>query len=90
MRKYLIEREIPGVARMSPAELRAVAQKSNGILRDLGPSIQWVQSFVTADKFYCLYYAATPELIEEHARCTGIPADRISEVVGVIDPTDGA
>jgi Protein of unknown function (DUF4242) len=89
MPKYLIEREIPGLGKMSPAELRAISQKSNGILREHGPSIQWVQSYVTADKLYCLYYAANPELILEHARCTGVPANKISEVVAVIDPTTG-
>lgn len=87
MRKYVIERELPGAGRMSAAELRATAQKSNGILRDLGPGIQWVHSYVVDDKIYCVYYAASPDLIREHARCSGIPADRISEVVAIIDPT---
>lgn len=89
MKKYLIEREIPGAGKMSPAELRAVAQKSNGILRDLGTDIQWVHSYVVDDKIYCLYYAARPALILEHARCAGIPASRISEVAATIDPTTG-
>ena len=89
MHKYVIEREIPGLGKMSPAELRAVSQKSNAILQEHGPSIQWVHSYVTADKLYCLYYAANPELIREHARCSGVPANRISEVVAVIDPTTG-
>ncbi len=87
MRRYVIERELPGAGRMSSAELRATAQKSNGILRDLGPDIQWVHSYVVDDKIYCVYYAASPDLIREHARCSGIPADRISEVVAIIDPT---
>ncbi len=87
MRKYVIEREIPGAGKMSTAELRAVVQKSIGILRESGPSIQWVHSYVTADKIYCLYYAANPELILEHARCSGFPANRISEVVAMIDRT---
>jgi len=89
MPRYLIERDIPGLGKMSAAELRAVSQKSNGILRELGPGIQWVYSYVTADKLYCLYYAANAELILEHARCTGVPANRISEVVAMIDPTTG-
>ena len=89
MPKYLIERDIPGLGKMSPAELRAVSQKSNAILRELGPGVQWVHSFVTADKLYCVYYAANTELILEHARCTGVPANRISEVVAMIDPTTG-
>jgi Protein of unknown function (DUF4242) len=89
MRKYVIEREIPGVGKMSPAELRAVSQKSNEILRELGPGIQWIQSYVVDDKLYCVYLAANPGLIREHARCTGVPASRISEVVTMIDPTTG-
>ncbi len=89
MPRYLIEREIPGAGKMSAAELRAVAQKSNGILRDLGPAIRWDHSYVTGDKIYCVYDASDPALIREHARCAGIPADRISEIVATIDPTTG-
>lgn len=89
MRKYLIERELPGAGRMSTAELRAVAQKSNGILRDLGPEIRWSHSYVTGDRIYCVYESRDPELIREHARCAGIPADRISEIITIIDPSTG-
>jgi uncharacterized protein DUF4242 len=86
MPKYVIERELPGAGRLSPAELKALSQKSVGILRELGPEIQWVHSYVVDDKLYCVYNAPSPELIEEHARCGGFPADRISEVKAVIDP----
>lgn len=89
MKKYVIERDIPGIGKMSPAELRALTHKSNGILRDLGPGIQWVHSYVAGDKMYCLYYATGPDLILEHARCGGFPATRISELAAIIDPTTG-
>jgi len=85
--KYVIERRLPGVGGMSAAELRALSEKSVGILRDLGPDIQWVHSYVTTDAIYCVYNAANPEIIEEHARCGGFPADRISEVAEIIDPS---
>jgi hypothetical protein len=89
MPRYLIEREMPGAGKLSNAELRAVSTKSNEILRDLGPGIRWDHSFVTDDKIYCVYDATDPELIREHARCAGIPADRVSRIVTVIDPTTG-
>jgi hypothetical protein len=85
--KYVIERRLPGAGEMSPAELQALSEKSVGIIRDLGPDIQWVNSYVTGDAIYCVYNAANPEIIEEHARCGGFPADRISEVTTIIDPT---
>jgi hypothetical protein len=85
--KYVIERPLPGAGAMSPAELQALSEKSVGIIRELGPDIQWVHSYVTADAIYCVYNAANPEIIGEHARCGGFPADRISEVVTIIDPT---
>ena len=87
MPKYVIERELPGAGSMSRDELRAVAEKSNGILNSLGPKIQWVQSFVVDDKIYCVYNAPSPEIIAEHAKCGGFPANRISRVRAVIDPT---
>ena len=87
MPKYVIEREIPGAGKLSPAELQAVAQKSCGVLRQMGPQIQWVESFVTDDKIYCVYLAPNPEAIQEHAREGGFPANRISEVKRMIDPT---
>jgi hypothetical protein len=87
MPKFLIERELPGVGKLSEADLQGIAQKSNGVLRDLGPEIQWVQSYVTGDKITCLYMAPSEDLIRQHARQGGFPADRIMAVVEVIDPT---
>lgn len=87
MPKYVIEREIPGAGKLSPAELQAVSEKSCSVLRKLGPQIQWVESYVTDDKVYCVYIAPSEELIREHARQGGFPASRVSEVRSVIDPT---
>jgi cell division inhibitor SulA len=87
MPRFLIEREIPNAAAMPPAELQAISQLSCGVLRELGPEIQWVQSYVTEDKITCVYIAPSPELIREHARRGGFPADRVLEVAAVIDPT---
>ena len=87
MPKYVIEREIPGAGNMSPQELQSVSQKSCSVLRNLGPQIQWVQSYVTGDKIYCVYIAPNEELIREHASQGGFPANRISEIKSVIDPT---
>lgn len=87
MPKYLIEREIPGAGSLPPEELRAISQKSCGVLRNLGPQVQWVESYVTEDKVYCVYLAPNAELISEHARQGGFPAQRISEVRRMIDPT---
>lgn len=87
MPKYIIERELPGAGRLSPDELRAISQKSVGILKDMGPQIQWVQSYVVDDKIYCVYNAPSADLIKEHARCGGFPANRISQVRALIDPT---
>jgi hypothetical protein len=86
MPKYIIEREIPDAAAMSAADLRALARRSCGVLRGMGPGIQWVESFVTEDKITCLYVADAPELVREHARRGGFPADRVLEVMAVIDP----
>ena len=86
MPKYLIEREIPNAGALSPAELKAIAQKSCGVLQELGQSIQWVQSYVTEDKITCVYIAPNPEIIREHARLGGFPADRVLEVATIIDP----
>jgi hypothetical protein len=86
MPKYVIERELPGVGQLSGAEIEAIARKSCEVLQALGPDVQWVQSYVTDDKIYCVYIAADTEIIREHARCGGFPADRISEVRAVIDP----
>ena len=87
MPKYVIEREIPGAGNMSPQDLQAVSQKSCSVLQDMGPQIQWVQSYVTGDKIYCVYIAPNEEMIREHAKQGGFPANRISEIKSMIDPT---
>jgi hypothetical protein len=87
MPKYVIEREIPGAGKLTPEELQGVSQKSCSVLRELGPQIQWVQSYVTGDKVYCVYNAPSEELIRKHAQQGGFPANRISEVKSIIDPT---
>ena len=87
MPKYVIEREIPGLGNLSDAELRAVSQKSVEVLRGLGPQIQWLHSYVTGDKIYCVYIAPSEEMVREHARKGGFPADRVTAVTTVIDPT---
>ena len=89
MPKYIIERDIPGAGKLSADELHAISQKSCGILHGMGPQIQWVESQVTDDKVYCTYIAPDEESIREHARQGGFPADRISAVRAVIDPTTG-
>ncbi|MFI4969172.1 MAG: DUF4242 domain-containing protein [Lysobacterales bacterium] len=87
MPKYVIEREIPGAGKLSAQELHAISQKSCSVLGKLGPQIQWLQSYVTADKIYCVYIAPNEELVREHARQGGFPANRVSEVTTIIDPT---
>lgn len=87
MPKYVIERDIPGAGKLSPQELQAISQKSCDVLNKLGPQIQWIQSYVTEDKVYCVYIAPNPEIVREHSRQGGFPANRISEVKSVIDPT---
>ena len=87
MPKYLIEREIAGAGSLSPQELQGISQKSCGVLQNLGPQIQWLHSYVTGDKIYCVYIAPNEELIREHAQQGGFPANRISEIKSVIDPT---
>ncbi|MBZ5515624.1 MAG: DUF4242 domain-containing protein [Acidobacteriia bacterium] len=87
MPKYVIEREIPGAGKLTADELKAISQKSCAVLRGMGPQIQWVESFVTDDKIYCVYVAPSPEAVREHAQRGGFPANRISEVKQVIDPT---
>ena len=86
MPRYVIERDIPGAGSLSPSELRAISQRSCSVLDKLGPQVQWVNSYVTGDKVYCVYIAPNEELIREHARQGGFPADRISEVKSIIDP----
>jgi hypothetical protein len=87
MPKYVIERELPGAGQLSPQQLQAVSQTSCGVLRKLGPEIQWVHSYVTQDKIYCIYIAPNEALIREHASQGGFPANRISEIKSTIDPT---
>ena len=87
MPKYLIEREIPDAGAMSPAELKTVSQTSCGVLRELGPAIQWIHSYVTGDKVYCVYIAPDEAMVREHAKRGGFPANRVSEIKSVIDPT---
>ncbi len=86
MPKFVIERSIPHIGAVSAAELQAISQKSCGVLQDLGPQVQWVQSYVTGDKIYCIYNAANEALVREHARRGGFPADSVARVVTTIDP----
>ena len=87
MPKYLIEREIPGAGALTPQELKAISQTSCGVLSKMGPQIQWLQSYVTGDKIYCVYIAPNEAMVREHAAQGGFPANRVSEVVTMIDPT---
>jgi hypothetical protein len=87
MPKYVIEREIPGAGKLSAEELHAIAQKSCGVLRNMGPQIQWLHSYVTDDKIYCVYIAPDEKTVREHAAQGGFPANRISAVRRMIDPT---
>ena len=87
MPKYVIEREIPGAGKLSRQELQAISQKSCSVLNKLGPQIQWVESYVTDDKIYCVYIAPDEAMVREHARQGGFPASRVSEVRTLIDPT---
>jgi hypothetical protein len=85
--RFVIERDIHGASQMTPEQLRAAAQKSNAVLRDLGPDIQWVQSYVAGDKIYCVYNAPSEAWIRSHAEKSGFPANKITPVSAVIDPT---
>ena len=87
MPKFLIEREIPGAGALSAEELQSISQKSCGVLREMGPQIQWVESFVTGDKVYCVYIAPDEAAVREHATRGGFPANRVSEIKRMIDPT---
>jgi len=87
MPKYIIEREIPGAGMLTTDQLQGIAQKSCGVLKHLGPQIQWLESYVTDNKIYCLYIAPNETTVREHATQGGFPANRISEVKGIIDPT---
>lgn len=87
MPKFLIEREIPGAGDLSAQEMQAISQKSCGVLREMGPQIQWVESYVTGDKVYCVYIAPDEAAVREHAARGGFPANRVSEIKRMIDPT---
>ena len=87
MPRYMIEREIPLAGKLSGEELHAISQKSCGVLKEMGPQIQWVESYVTDDKVYCVYIAPDQEAVLEHARQGGFPANRVSRVRSIIDPT---
>ena len=87
MPKYVIERDIPGAGNLSAEQLQAISQKSCAVLRELGPQIQWLHSYVTGDKIYCIYIAPNEEMVRAHAQQGGFPANRISEIKQLIDPT---
>ena len=87
MHRYIIQRNLPGAGRLSPAELQAISQKSVEVLGDLAPRVQWLQSYVTDDHIFCVYLADSEEMIREHGRCGGFPVDAVHEVRAVIDPT---
>src|ERR1700683_153358 len=87
MPKYVIERDIPGIGDSSPEQVLAISQKSCSVLKNLGPKIQWLHSYITQDKIYCVYIAPNEETVREHAKQGGFPANRVSEVKLVIDPT---
>jgi Protein of unknown function (DUF4242) len=87
MPKYVIERDIPGAGKLTAAELKAISQISCGVLSKMGPQIQWVESFVTSDRIYCVYVAPSEAMVREHAQQGGFPANRISAVTSVIGPT---
>jgi hypothetical protein len=87
MPKYVIERELPGAGQLTPDQLQAISQKSCGVINHLGPQIQWIESYVTDDKIYCIYRSPSEELIRQHAKEGGFPANRISQIRTIIDPS---
>jgi hypothetical protein len=87
MPKFVIEREIPGAGKLTPEQLQAISQKSCGVLKSMGPQIQWLQSYVTDNKIYCIYIAPDEETVRQHAQQGGFPANSIARVRSVIDPT---
>ena len=87
MPKYVIERNIPGIGDITPDQIMAISQKSCGVINSLGPQIQWLHSYVTADKIYCLYIAPNEEIVREHAKQGGFPVNQVSQVKRIIDPT---
>jgi len=86
MHQYVIERTVPGLGKLTAGEVRAMAAKSNGVLHGLGPDVQWVHSYATADKMFCIYRATSEDLVREHARRGGFPADKVLRVQGIVDP----
>ncbi len=89
MPKYVIERDLPGAGKLTAEELHGISAKSNEVLNNLGPEIRWLQSYVTDDKIYCVYVAPDEDIILEHARCGGFPANKVTPVSAVIDPSSG-
>jgi hypothetical protein len=89
MPKFVIERDLPGAGNLTEEQLRSISQKSNKVIADLGPEIRWLTSYVTDDKLYCVYVAPDPDILFEHARCGGFPANKVSKVTTVIDPSTG-
>ena len=89
MPKFVIERDLPGAGKLTDAELQSISAKSNKVIADLGPDIRWLQSYVAEDKLYCVYVAPDPDIIFEHARCGGFPANVVTQVSRVIDPSTG-
>ncbi len=89
MPKYVIERDVPGAGKLTAEELRDISAQSNKVISSLGPEIKWLQSFVTEDKLYCVYVAPDEDILYEHARCGGFPADRVTLISTVIDPSTG-
>ena len=89
MPRYVVEREIPGAGKLTASELKVISQRSLYVLNELGPTIQWIQSYIAGDKIYCIYIAANPDILREHARRAGFPADRIAEIRTIIDPATG-
>ncbi len=87
MPKYVIEREIPGAGKLSAVELQGISQTSCGVLQEMGPQIQWIQSYVTDDKIYCVYIAPNEQMVKEHAQKGGFPANSVSKIATIIDPT---
>jgi hypothetical protein len=87
MHRFVVERDVPGASKMTEADQRAGAAKSNAVLREMGPDIQWVQTYVAGDKMYCIYQAPSADLIREHAKRSGFPANRITPIAAVLDPT---
>lgn len=89
MPKFVIERDLPGVGALTPEQLRERSRESNTVIRELGPDIQWLHTYVTDDKLYCVFLAPDRDILLEHAQCTDVPADRIARVATVIDPSTG-